>query len=89
MPDRDYAWDDEARVITYPEMPAAPHYHADLSACAQRAIDIWNGDPKPAKVEIEHAPGMIEMPEIELMARDASFPSDPAADRITTDSKLP
>lgn len=87
--DRDYRWDDEARVIATPQPPATPHFHADLASCVARALEMVRSDSRPASIEIEHASGMIGLGEIERMAADPSFPDDPSAVRLQPDAVKP
>jgi hypothetical protein len=86
---RDYRWDDEARVLVWPGEPGIPHYHSDLASCVTKAIEVATSDTKPARVEIEHASGIIALPEIEALARDPSFPSNLDVYRVRTDSEKP
>lgn len=87
--DRDFRWDDEARVIATPQPPATPHYHADLASCVARALEMARSNSRPASIEIEHTSGMIGIDEIERLGADPSFPADPSAIRIQPDAEKP
>ena len=77
MSNRQFTWDDKARVLVRPAGHPIPMSRGSLAYCVRAAIEIDDAHPSPDKVEIAHASdGLIQMDEIRRMRADPSFPHE-------------